>query len=58
MESYWLFKTDKQGGGVAWYVRERLDCSAFATRDDTVESLWVRIKRVDSKTGVVMGVYY
>lgn len=61
IEGYWLFRGDKpgrRGGGVPWYVRERLDCIVLAIRNDVVKSLWVRIKGTDSKADIVMDVYY
>ncbi|KAK4810895.1 hypothetical protein QYF61_013303 [Mycteria americana] len=61
MEGYRLFRRDRQGrrgGGVAPYVRERCDCTALTVRDDVVESLWVRIKGMENKGDVTVGVYY
>lgn len=40
------------------YVREGLDCMALAVSDNTVETLWVRIKEKANKEDVVVGVYY
>ncbi|KAK4806962.1 hypothetical protein QYF61_027329 [Mycteria americana] len=60
MEGYRLFRRDRQGrrgGGVALYVRERLDCTALTVSDNVVENLWVRIRKVENK-GDVVGVYY
>ena len=39
---------------VLCYVMERLNCTALAVRDDVVEGLWMRLKGMDSKAGVVM----
>ena len=42
MEGYRLFRRDRQGrrgGGVALYVRERFDCTAFMVRDHVIDSL-------------------
>ncbi|KAK4818852.1 hypothetical protein QYF61_020071 [Mycteria americana] len=61
MEGYRLFRRDGQGrrgGGVALYVRERFDCTALAVSDDVVESLWVRIRGIENKGDIVVGVYY
>lgn len=48
----------RAGGGVALYVRERFDCTALTVNDDVVESLWLRIRRMENKGDVVVGVYY
>ena len=61
MEGYRLFRRDRQGRqgrGVVLYVRERFDCTALTVRDDVVESLWVRIRGMENKGDVVVGVYY
>lgn len=60
MEGYQLFKRVQQGrrGAVALHVREKLDCIVLAVSDDGVKSLWVRIKGMDSKSEVFVGVYY
>ncbi|KAK4810955.1 hypothetical protein QYF61_013363 [Mycteria americana] len=61
MEGYRLFRRNRQGrrgGGVAPYVRDRCDCTALTVRDDVVESLWVRIKGMENKGDVTVGVYY
>ncbi|GAB0208021.1 mitochondrial enolase superfamily member 1 [Grus japonensis] len=61
MDGYRLFRRDRQGrrgGGVALYVTEGLDCTGLSVGDDTVESLWVRIKGQANKGDVVVGVYY
>lgn len=60
MEGYQLFKRVQQGrrGAVALHVREKLDCIGLAVSDDGVKSLWVRIKGMDSKSEVFVGVYY
>ena len=48
-DGYVLLRKDRparQGGGVALYVREQLECIKLhlGVNDDGVESLWVRIK--------------
>lgn len=61
MEGYRLFRRDRQGrqdGGVAQYVRERFDCTALTVTADVGESLWVRMRGVENKAGVIVGVYY
>ncbi|GAB0206625.1 mitochondrial enolase superfamily member 1 [Grus japonensis] len=61
MDGYRLFRRDRQGrrgGGVALYVTEGLDCTELSVGDDTVESLWVRIKGQANKGDVTVGVYY
>ncbi|GAB0204012.1 mitochondrial enolase superfamily member 1 [Grus japonensis] len=61
MDGYRLFRRDRQGrrgGRVALYVTEGLDCTGLSVGDDTVESLWVRIKGQANKGDVVVGVYY
>lgn len=57
MEGYWLFRRDCQGnkgGDAVLCMRETLACTAFVIG---AESLWVRIKEIDSSADVV-GVYY
>ena len=49
IEGYWLFRRDRQGrkgGGVALYVKDRVDCEELILRNsqEQVESLWVRIR--------------
>ena len=39
-------------------MREGLDCMALAVGNDTVESLWVRMKGKTNKADVVVGVFY
>ena len=61
MDGYWHFKTDRQGrkgNGVALYVKKECECVEINGGDDTVESLWVRIKVKANKTEIIMGVYY
>lgn len=43
---------------VALYIRERFDCTALTVRDDVVESLWVRIRGMENKGDITVGVYY
>lgn len=60
MEGYRLFRRyrwSRAGGGLALYLWERFDCTALTVSDDVVESLWVRIRRMENK-GDVVGVYY
>ena len=61
IEGYRLFRRCRQGrrgGGVALYVRERFACTALTVSDDAVESLWVRIRGMENKGDVIVGVYY
>ena len=63
MEDYVLFRKDrlgKQGGGVALYVREQLECTQLhlGEGEGQVESLWVRIKGWAGMGDMVVGVYY
>lgn len=47
IDGYRLFRRDrqsKQGGGMAMYVKQGLDCVELQVGDGKVESLWVRIK--------------
>lgn len=58
MDGYRLCRRDRQGrqgGGVALYVREGLDCMALAAGDNTVESPWVRMKGKANMVNVVVG---
>lgn len=60
MEDFQLLRRRRPGrlgGGVALYVRERLDCMVIDIRDDVTESFWMRIKGTGSKVEVVLGVY-
>ena len=60
MEGYRLVRRDRQGGrggGVALYVRERFDCTALTVSSDVVESLCVRIRGMENKADVIVGVY-
>ena len=41
------------GRAVTLYVREKLDCTAFTVSGDVVESLWVKIRRLENKGYVV-----
>ncbi|GAB0186949.1 hypothetical protein GRJ2_001160200 [Grus japonensis] len=45
-------------GGIVLYVTEGLDCTELSVGNDTVESLWVRIKGQANKGDVVVEVYY
>ncbi|RMC19589.1 hypothetical protein DUI87_03148 [Hirundo rustica rustica] len=62
MDGYVPFRKDRsvrQGGGVALYVREQLECIKFSPgADESVESLWVRIKGQADMGDTVVGVYY
>ncbi|GAB0207904.1 mitochondrial enolase superfamily member 1 [Grus japonensis] len=51
-------RTGEVGGGVVLYVTEGLDCTELSVGDDTVESLWVRIKGQANKGDVTVEVYY
>ena len=56
-----LFRRARQGkcgGGVAPYVRGRFNIPALKVRDYVVESLWVRIRGIENKAGIVVGAYY
>ena len=56
-----LFRRARQGrrgGGVALYAWERFDLTALTVRDDVVESLWVKIRRMENKEDVIAGVYH
>ena len=47
MDDYKLFRRDRQGrrgSGAVLYVRECFDCLELNDGDNTVESLWVRIR--------------
>ncbi|KAK4816014.1 hypothetical protein QYF61_011004 [Mycteria americana] len=61
MDGYKLFRRDRRGrrgGGVALYVRERLDSLELNDGDDRVECLWVRIRGKANKADIVVGVCY
>ncbi|KAK4832456.1 hypothetical protein QYF61_023503 [Mycteria americana] len=63
MEGYRLFRKDmseRQGGGIALYVREQLECMelCLGMADELTESLWVRIKEQTSMGDTVMGICY
>jgi len=53
-------KTGQQGGGVALYVREQLECTelCLGADEEQVESLWVRIKGQPHMSDVIVSVYY
>ena len=60
MDGYTLSRRDRQGrqgGEVALYIKEGLDCTALAVRDDVVKSPWVRTSGKTNKADVVVGVY-
>lgn len=49
----------RRGGGIALCVRERIECTVFAAvRDGVDESLWVRVRGMENKAGVIVGAYY
>lgn len=57
MWGYDMFRKDRQskgGGDFALSARERLEYTAPAAKDDVVESIWVRIKRIDSKADITV----
>ncbi|GAB0182550.1 hypothetical protein GRJ2_000720300 [Grus japonensis] len=61
MDGYRLFRRDRQGRrcwGVGLYGTEGLDCTELSVGNDTVGSLWVRIKGQANKGDVIVGVYY
>ncbi|PKU38249.1 dtw domain-containing protein 2 [Limosa lapponica baueri] len=63
MEGYRLFRKDRlgrQGGGVALYVNDQLECVELHLRmdEDLSESLWVRIKGRTGAGDVTVGVCY
>ncbi|KAK4830603.1 hypothetical protein QYF61_012029 [Mycteria americana] len=61
MDGYKLFRRHRRGrrgGGVALYVRERLDSLELDDGDDRVECLWVRIRGKANKADIVVGVCY
>ncbi|PKU49676.1 mitochondrial fission process protein 1 [Limosa lapponica baueri] len=58
---YQLFRRDRQGrrgGGVALYVRDRLECLEVNNGNGSVECLWVRLKGKANKADIMVGVYY
>ena len=63
IDGYRLFRKDRptrRGGGVALYVRERLECIqlGLGANEERVESLWVRIKGQAHTGDITVGVYY
>jgi len=50
----------RRGGGVALYVKEKLECIELSLEADEerVESLWVRIKGQAHMGDITVGVYY
>ena len=48
----------RKGGGVAFYVREWIDCEELPLRNtqEQVESLWVRIRDRTNKGQLMIGV--
>lgn len=48
----------KLGGKSSWTVVEGLDCTELVVGDDTVESLFVRLKGQANKGDVTMGLSY
>ena len=51
---------DRQGDGVALYVRKWIDCEELCLRNshDQIESLWTKTKDWSSKGHLVIGVCY
>lgn len=43
---------------MALYVTEGLSCTELTVGNDTLESLWIRIKGQANKVDVIVGVYY
>ncbi|GAB0175756.1 hypothetical protein GRJ2_000040800 [Grus japonensis] len=63
MEGYRLFRKDRQGrqgGGVALYVNEQLECMELhlGMDEEPTESLWVRIKGSAGTGDIIAGVCY
>jgi len=63
VDGYGLFREDRptrRGGGVALYVREKLECIelCLGTDEEGVESLCVRIKGQAHIGNVIVGVHY
>ena len=59
VDGYKLFRKDRQGrrcGGVALYVKECFEVTELMTRDDKVESLWVKITGRADKADILVGV--
>ncbi len=61
MDGYKLFRKDRQGrrgGGVALYVKECFEVTELMTRDDKVESLWVKIRGRACRADILVGICY
>ena len=63
MEGYRLFRKDRQGrqgGGVALYVNDQLECIELHLRmdEELTKSLWVRIKGRAGTGDIIVGVCY
>lgn len=43
---------------MALYVTKGLSCTELTVGNDTLESLWIRIKGQANKVDVIVGVYY
>jgi len=61
MDGYTLFRKDRparQGGGVALYVREQLECTELClwSDEEPVKNLWVRIKGQPYMGDTIVGV--
>ena len=61
MEDYKLFRRDRQGRrgiGVALYVKKCFSSVEISAENDTVESLWVRIRGKACRGDILVGVCY
>ena len=59
MDGYKLLRKDRQGrrgGGVALYVKERIEVTELMTGEKKVESLWVKIRGRADKADILVGV--
>ncbi|XP_071944256.1 uncharacterized protein [Antedon mediterranea] len=56
---YLLVRTDRNrhGGGVAIYVNENVDFDVIDFGENTIESVWIKIKPVNTKPFVIGNVY-
>jgi len=61
MDGYKFFGRDRRGNGgcgMAFYVRDCLDCIELNDCDDMVECLWVKMRGKDNKADILLGVCY
>lgn len=55
----WIVELDRPGEGVAFYVKEQLNCMEFYLQsDEPVESLWAKIAGQINTGDTVVGVCY